>query len=242
MKDFFLRARHYVLFIPLILPNVASLYFQFKYMKWISNFQQEVIAGANPVDYLYGFDLAEYRTTFLVFLLMYTIAVATQFGWWYRVSTGLRKYLPEGTNLKPKRFRIALVVAVLYTVFTIVGQLYAFEWAGDKIPGLLEIVSSEQAPDPEMMQGFISNFFKVWLMLLPVGVFGFAAMAYLAYYAGKTIRCIEEEKPVRGGAVAGYAILSFLLYIGIWILQPKIRRLLETGRMKDLQANVWEVK
>lgn len=242
MKDFLLRARHFLIFIPLIIPTLISFYFQYLYFGWISSFQQQALRGdGDPADLL-SFDFSAAEGPFLIYLALFGLAMATQVGWWYSVSTGLREYLPTGTNLKPKRFRIAFVVAIVYIVTVLAGQYFAFGWVEDFLPTFLEAASSGTEPDFGDPSVFISRFLMVWAIVMVLGLAGIASMIYLAYYSGKTLKCVEEQKPLRGSSVAGYSVLSYFLVIGVWILQPKIHRLLETGTMKDPKEDIWEVK
>lgn len=238
MKDFFLKSKHYILFIPLILPTLVSFYFQFLYMNWISGIQQQMLndPGSPPPFDFSG--LADYKGYFLVYLVIFAIANFIHLGWWHTVSTKLRDYLPTGTNLKPNRFKLAFTVACIYIGLMLGLQYFAFDWFIDFGQTLMDSVEANEPP-AFMEDGFVGKFIMVWAVAFFGSIIGLVATIYTAYYAGKTLRCIEYQKPQQGSAVAGYAVLAYFLLIGVWIFQPKIHRLLETGVMKDPEAEVW---
>lgn len=238
MKDFTLRAKSWLIFLPIIFPTLLSFYLQYQYRGWISDVQQSALSGADPFE-MFDIDLSGYRTYFVGYLLIYCLAIFTQLGWYYSVGTGLRDHLPVGTELKEKRFRLALVISVVFAVLLLLGQYFLFEWLVDFAPVFFESISSGEEPDFGDPQQFVSRFLLIWGLVMLIGLLGFLAFAYLAYYAGKTVRCIEEQKPLRGSAVAGYAILSYFLFIGIWVLQPKINRLMETGEIAEPVKKPW---
>lgn len=238
MKDFFLRSKHFLLFIPLILPTLVSFFFQYLYIDWISDFQRQILADPETPPSLDFSGITEYKGYFLVYLLIFALATSVQLGWWHTVSTQLREYLPTGTNLKPKRFKMAFTVACVYTGAMICLQYFAFDWFVGFGESFMESIEPDTPPD-FLEDGFLGKFLMVWAVLFFGGILGLVSMIYSAYYAGKTLRCIEQQKPQTGSAVAGYAVLSYFLIIGIWVFQPKIHRLLETGQMKDPEAEVW---
>ena len=238
MDNFFLRSKHYLLFIPLILPTLLSFYFQVGYMEWMSDLQKEMLANPGsppPFDFS---GLADYKGHFLFYLLIFALANFVQLGWWYTVSTKLQEYLPTGTNLKPKRFNVAFRVASAYIIILLLVQFFAFDWFIEVGTDLFASIEADSPPD-FLEDGFIGKFLLALAGLMALGFLGLAAMIYLAYYSGKTLRCIEQQKPLQGSAVAGYTILSYFLLIGIWVFQPKIQRLLDTGQMKDPEEEVW---
>jgi len=238
MDNFFLRSKHYLLFIPLILPTLLSFYFQVGYMEWMSELQKEMLAnpGAPPPFDLSG--LADYKGYFLLYLLIFALANFVQLGWWHTVSTKLQGYLPTGTNLKPKRFSIAFTVASAYVIIMLLLQYFAFDWFIEIGSDFFASIEADTPPD-FLEDGFIGKFLLTIAGFIVLGFLGLAAMVYLAYYSGKTLRCIEQQKPLQGSAVAGYTILSYFLLIGIWVFQPKVQRLLDTGQMKDPAEEVW---
>lgn len=240
MENFFLRSKAYVLFVLLIAPMILSFYFQFLYFNWVQDWQTQMIntpGAPPPLD----FDLLEgYKKYVLLYLLVLSISSFTQLGYWHTIATKLSAYLPAGTNLKARRFRFAFLTAAAYLVGVMVFIYFAFDWFIDF--GSTMVGEVEAGSDPSFLteEGAFFNFFLVFGLVFVCGIIGFVSMVYCAYYAGKTLRCIEMQRPQEGSAILGYAVLAYFLIIGVWIFQPKIQRLLSTGSMSDESVGGWE--
>ena len=241
MSHFFLRSKHYLLFFPLIIPTLLSFYFQVEYMAWITEMQQEMIA-AGPDGINDAFDipnLANYKGYFVGFLFITGLAAATKLGWWYNIGTELEKYLPTGTNLKSSRLKLAIGVMATLVLVQLIALYVGFDWAAgvaSEMSATIQAGGEPTFPDPGE---FMGPFLMIFGLFFLGGIISFAANVYSAYYVGKTLRCIEKDKALQGSDIAGYAVLSYFLMIGIWILQPKVNRLMETGRMDEPGKEDW---
>lgn len=235
MSHFFLRSKHYLLFIPLLLPTLTSWIAQGAYGQQLQEFSQEIGTGS---DFSFAdFTLADYSGYFYFFLVLMILPMLVQVGWYRAVGQDLKKYLPDHASFNDKTFKITLAVQVI-SVLAMVGTFwYGWNWLGDSIPGWIESdgVSDERAKDLAL------SALKVAGLVAIIGLIGFAAAIYNSYFVGKTLKTIEEGRPVKGGELVGYVILSYFLVIGIWIMQPKVNRLVETGTMNkaDDGDGVW---
>lgn len=240
MENFFLRSKAFILFIPLIMPMLLSFYFQIAYFNWINEWQQQMLLDPGTPPPLNFDALAEYDTILLGYLAVMALTSFIQLGWWYTVSTKLKRYLPTGTNLKPGRFKVAFIIVCAYLVLGFLAQYFLFHGFVDL--GREMAANIEAGTDPDFIKedGFLAKLlFSIGLFVL-MGTMGIIAMGYCAYYTGKTLRCIELQKPQQGSAILGYAVLSYFLMIGVWVLQPKIRRLVETGSMEAGALEEWK--
>ncbi len=235
MSHFFLRSKHYILFIPLLLPTLSSWIVQGIYGQKLQEFSNEMTAGA---DFSFGnFELADYNIYFYLFIGLMLLAMLIQVGWYHAVGQDLKRYLPDHTELKDSTFKITLPLQILTTLAMIGLFWYGWNWLGDSIPGWIE----NDGIDEENVQDFAFSFLKVMGLFGAIGLVGFAAQIYNCFFVGKTLKTIEEGRPVKGGELVGYVILSYFLVVGVWILQPKVNRLVETGNMNKVEDGdgVW---
>lgn len=234
MSHFFLRSKHYILFIPLLLPTLISWIAQSFYGQQLQTFSEEVGAGADvSFD---NFVLADYNGYFYGYLALILLAMLTQVGWYRSVGQKLKQYLPDHTDLNDKTFNITLVVQVISTLAMVGFLVFGWNWLGENIPSWIET----DGLTPEAGQDLVFSVLKTAGLILLIVLIGFAAQVYNCYFAGKTLKTIEEGRPVKGGEVVGYVILSYFLVIGVWIMQPKVNRLVETGNTaKDGEDGPW---
>ncbi len=225
MSHFFLRSKHYLLFIPLILPTLSSWILQGVYGQKIQEFTAEMEAGA---DFSFaGFDLADYNGYFYFFIGLSLLTLLTQIGWYRAVGQDLKRYLPDHVGLKDSTFKVTLAIQVIASFIMLGTFWYGWNWMGENIPNWI----ANDGVSPEEGEAMVLSGLKVVGLFFLVGIASFASQIYNCYFVGKTLKTIEEGRSVKGGELVGYVILSYLLMIGVWIMQPKINRLVETGSM-----------
>lgn len=233
MSDFLLRVRRHILFLPLLAPVLMMAVMQGIYTVWSQKLQWDIAQGNGDTDMLLAFDWEVIQVWFTVYLLVYAVGYTVQLSWWWSVATKLRSYLPEGTGLKPTRFRIAFTIAAIYLVGLLTAQFVGFGYAREFFEIFTVTANGGEVPEFFDSPNFLRTILFYWALAMLVGLLGMAAMVYCAYYVGKTLRCIEKQEPQKGSAVLGNVVLSYFLVIGVWILQPKVNRLLREGRMTE---------
>jgi hypothetical protein len=234
MSDFFLRSKHWVLFIPIALPTILSYTFQGIYGAELQQWSAEMQVNGDDMDFG-PIDLYDYATYFYGYMLVLLVGGLTQLGWLWTMGNDLHDRVTEGFNLKPKTFQVTLAMSGFFLLLTAFGLHQTFIWFADSLPGWLE----NGPPQGEDGMEMIRTVFTYFGGFLLVGFVAFACQIYNVIYVGKMLKSIELGRPAKGGEFAGYAILSYLLIIGIWILQPKVNRLMETGQMEEPQEGVW---
>lgn len=83
---------------------------------------------------------------------------------------------------------------------------------------------------PERNYGTELSFLEI--ILIPFGIYMFFALIYSVVFACKTITMIELKKEVNFSDYLGNFLLMLFLIIGIWILQPKITKLIAETKHK----------
>lgn len=101
MTDYFLKAKHWQLFIlmvgvPFLFQIITIIY---------------VLITDNPLFAL---------STFPIFMLIYVIIF---FGWFWSIGVGLHKFLPENHNLKLKKFKIFFFIPLLYIIILMFAMM-----------------------------------------------------------------------------------------------------------------------
>lgn len=197
MKDRFLKAKHWQLF---LLTFGIPLIFQFVMMgSMISNFT----AQTDP-DPTMMFD---YMKFFPVIMLLF---MAIFFGWFWSVAIGLQKKVPENVTMKVKRFKIFFFIPLVYILIFIT-------FFSVLMNGLL-------GANPETN---ISNIGGLFAVILPLHLFSMFCMFHSLYFVAKTFKTVELQREVKFIDFAGEFFMIWFYPVGIWILQPKINKMIE---------------
>lgn len=236
MIDTIHRLKHWMLFIPLILPTLIQYGLQFAYMGKIQAWQQEMLESEGEMDFILP-DLEAYTGYVIAFLLITVISYSVSIAWMWSIGGGLREYLPTGTNLKLGRFKFTLAFQSLAYVAMLIGGYLLFQFMADIFP---TINASGEPPAIFEDEDFLKKALIIYGVFMLLALALFACVIYSAYFVGKTLKSIELGRTARGAETIGYLILTVLLFIGIWMLQPKVNRLVETGTMdKPGDDAVW---
>ncbi|NJC25367.1 hypothetical protein [Neolewinella antarctica] len=230
MDKLFLRAKPWMLFIPLFLPYV---YQGVARGAWMDGLNAVItldgkVGTTRAVEDMMG-GLARFVS---LYAIIYAVALLVTLGWQWSVVKRLHGSLPPGTGLKRKNFAVAVgLYLVAATVMT-----YLFTQVYSVVYSLYRWGAMESDELNESFTGFTSWFGVAFLC----GILMFGLTIYLNYFVGKLIRSVELGKPARGSDYLGYSLLSYFLVIGVWILQPKVQRYLASGTTaKPGDESVW---
>lgn len=132
------------------------------------------------------------------------------FSWLWSVAIGLQKKVPENVTMKVKKFKVFFFIPLVYFLLFIISftVLMDFNYSStiDSHVGL-----------------FIGLFFLVFFLHL----FAMFCIFYTFYFAAKTFKTVELQREVPFGDFAGELFLIWFYPIGIWIIQPKINKMIE---------------
>jgi hypothetical protein len=145
----------------------------------------------------------------LLFLIpIYLMSIL--FGWFWSVAIGLQSKVPATVNMKVGKFKILFFIPLLYIAVIMVAVFQVVN----------SILSYGSMPDLEL-----------WAILsaviVPVHVFAMFCILYSMYFVAKTIKTVELQRQVSFSEFAGEFILTWFFPIGIWIIQPKINKMME---------------
>jgi hypothetical protein len=145
---------------------------------------------------------------FWLFPLIMLITIGTLFGWMWQVGVNLQKLLPEELRMKTTAFKIFLILPVVYITFFITGFIYMFTH--------IIAVGGDQPP---------TQFFFVFIIIFPLHLFSMFCMFYCIYFTARTLKTLELMRRVTASDYIGEFFLVWFFFVGVWILQPKINKL-----------------
>jgi hypothetical protein len=197
MKERFLRAKHWQLF---LLTFGIPMIFQFVVMgSMILNIE----IGTDPDPTI----MFNYLKFFPVIMIVF---MGVFFGWFWSVAIGLQHKVPTSVNMKVKKFKIFFFIPIAYILFITVFMAIS-------IGGLMETSS---APSGGLIVGLVA-------VIVPVHLFSMFCIFYSLYFVAKTFKTVELQREVSFSDFAGEFFMIWFYPIGIWIIQPKINKMIK---------------
>ena len=197
MIDNFLKAKHWQLF---LLTFGIPMIFQFVMMgSMMSNFGTE----SNP-DPSMMFNYMKFFPILMIFFM------GVFFGWFWSVAIGLQIKVPENVKMKVKKFKIFFFIPVAY-------MLLMMLFMGVTMNGLMD-------NGTEPSGGFIGS---IAAIIVPLHLFSMFCIFYSLYFVAKTFKTVELQREVKFSDFAGEFFMIWFYPIGIWIVQPKINKMIE---------------
>tara|TARA_B100000795_G_C22738932_1_gene414480 strand:- start:626 stop:1255 length:630 start_codon:yes stop_codon:yes gene_type:complete len=197
MTEKFLKAKHWQLF---LLTFGIPMIFQFIMMgSMFFNFGAET-----PPDPTIMFNYMKF------FPIMMIVFMGVFFGWFWSVAIGLQKKVPENVKMKVNKFKIFFFIPMAY-------MLLITAFMGITMGGLMESGS-------EPSGGLIGSMVAI---IVPLHLFSMFCIFYSLYFVAKTFKTVELQREVKFSDFAGDFFMIWFYPIGIWIVQPKINKMIE---------------
>jgi uncharacterized membrane protein len=136
--------------------------------------------------------------------------MAFYFGWFWSVAIGLQKKLPENVTMKVKKFKVFFFIPMVYIFCIIIFMSFT-------ISGLMN-----GGGEPNV--GFLGGIFAI---IVPLHLFSMFCIFYTLYFVAKTFKTVELQREVKFSDFAGEFFMIWFYPIGIWIIQPKINKMIE---------------
>lgn len=195
--NIFLRAKHWQIFLV-----TFGLPFLFQIIM-VSTIFSNIIGNRKPdPTIIFGY--------FKFFPIIMLLFMGGLFGWFWSVAIGLQKFIPENIPMKVNRFKIFFFIPLIYIVCLMAFMGMAFNsniWQGNGQPPFW--------------------FFGVFAVIFPVHLFSMFCIFYCLYFVAKTIKTAELQREVSFSDFLGEFFLAWFHFIGIWILQPRINKLIQ---------------
>lgn len=186
MTDKFLKAKHWQLF---LLTFGIPMIFQVVMMgTMIAKIGSENNAEPN---FIFGY--------FKFILIMIFVFMAFLLGWYWSVAVGLQRIIPAEIRLKVNRFKILLIIPIVYILFFFGFFMTSF---------------ATGEPDP-----------RIFAVIIPLHLFSMICIFYCLYFVAKTFKTAELQRNVTFSDFAGELFMIWFYPIGIWIIQPKINKM-----------------
>jgi magnesium-transporting ATPase (P-type) len=143
------------------------------------------------------------------FPFIFILFVAIFLGWFWSVAIGLQKKVPENVSMKVRKFKVFFFIPIVY--MSVFFSFFFFSM-------------NTLFPNPEPNFGFVGGLFAI---IIPLHLFAMFCILYSLYFVAKTIKTVELQRAVTFSDFAGEFFLIWFYPIGIWIIQPKINKMIE---------------
>jgi len=148
---------------------------------------------------------------FVAFPIMMILFIGLFFGWFYALGTNLHKKLPETATMNLTKFKVFLLIPVVYMLFL---SVFMF--------GMFSNISTGGQPNP-----------AIFALIVPLHLFSMFCIFYCLYFNAKALKTVEWQRPVTFSDFAGEFFLIWFFPIGVWIIQPRINKLFDTNIYND---------
>jgi hypothetical protein len=193
----FLRAKHWQLFLLVFAIPIVLEIF------FMVDMFGNMVGNHNP---------ASLFSVFKFFPVIMLFFICTLFGWFWAVGVGLQKLIPAVIKMNVTLFKVFFFIPSIYMLIISFGMSFMF-WNG--LPGN---VAGQNDAVP-LAIGFA--------VIFPIHFFSMFCIFYCLYFVAKTIKTAELQRGVTFSDFAGEFFLSWFFFIGVWILQPRINKLIE---------------
>lgn len=205
MTKYFLKAKHWQLFILLI---VIPIIFQMVMMSMmISNALS--LQNPNP-DFMNN-----YFNYFIVIMILYLFGLM---GWFWSIAIGLQSKLPYHVKMRVNLFKFFFFVPVTYISLILIGMKYLSYNAQDFFEGV----------NPNILG-------VIFVVIIPLHLFSMFCMFYMIFFAAKTVKSVELQKEAEIGDYIVDMLLLWFYPVGVWIIQPRINKLTEREKLIEIE-------
>jgi hypothetical protein len=142
------------------------------------------------------------------FPLVMILFMAVLYGWFWSIAIGLQKKVPENVKMKVKKFKFFFFIPLTYFLLFMGSFFFTF---GSLFHN-------------ESNFGFLGG---LYIFIIPIHLFSMFCIFYIFYFVAKTFKTVELQREVTFGDFAGEFFLLIFYPIGIWLIQPKINKMIE---------------
>jgi len=141
------------------------------------------------------------------------VFISAFFGWFWSIAIGLQPKVPSGVKMKTKKFKVFFFTPLVY-------MLLISAVAGATMSGLPEMIENGGQPDIRLMISLAG-------IIFPLHLLSMFSMFYCLYFVAKTFKTVELQRETTFSDFAGEFFMIWFYPIGIWIVQPKVNKMVE---------------
>ncbi len=200
---FFLRIKHWQIFLIL----VGSYFFLgIVGAAFIDPFAIDQVGLRNndPASVIAMFEQMRW-----VYRLM-LIPIFIQFAYFWSVGLGMQNYLPEGFSMKTTRFKIFIIIPMIFTVIMMVFIVDFMEYM------IMLQLTQGRVPAPVP---------AVFFLVIPLYFLSIFGVIHTIYFVAKATKSAEMKSRARFADYVGYFFLIVFYPIGIWFFQPRVNEI-----------------
>jgi len=127
--------------------------------------------------------------------------MAIYFAWFWSIAIGLGSKIPESVVMKTRTFKVFFFIPIVYILFFLI---------------VVTTTMSEAEPSP-----------LTFILIVPLHLFCMFCIFHNLYFVAKVIKTVELQREALFGDFVGEFFLMWFYPIGVWIIQPKINRMIK---------------
>ena len=203
MIDLFLRAKHWQLFVMSYGVNVFCQLIL-------------VLYGSITESNLYSMEVVDGIDFMIAISIVFVYTIS---GWYWSVAIGLHKIIPNNVNINIKRFKYAFFISISLAIIII------------SISIRIANLSIQNTIDGVELSSSILN--AIIIILFVLSIILIFCISYSIYFAAKIFKTAELQREVRFTDFAELALVFWFFPFIIWVVQPKINRMMESRVRAD---------
>ncbi|MHB9142223.1 MAG: hypothetical protein ACYC25_10135 [Paludibacter sp.] len=138
------------------------------------------------------------------------VYIAGFLGWLWSVAIGLQVKVPANVKMRVLKFNILLFIPLIYLPILF---------------GFIELLPFGEGEIGQNLNVTIKVILFAGIFILHIlSMFG---IFYSLYFVAKTFKTVELQREVSFSDFAGEFFLIWFFPIGIWVIQPKINKMIE---------------
>ena len=145
-----------------------------------------------------------------VFPIIMILFIGGMLGWLWSVGIGLQDKIPDDLKMKTGAFKTFIIFPVVYLLLILI---FMSSVAGGAMENGTE-------PNDTLIGSMAA-------VIIPLHLFAMFCMFYSLYFVAKTFKTVELQREVTFSDYAGEFFMIWFFPIGIWIIQPKINKMVE---------------